>query len=548
MNNNNVIEYKEMCFDSNLNVFRNADNGDVINNPPLTVEEYQQWKNKQMMEGKNEKVFKKVQLVRLNLDEERIKDINTNNGFIISKRQNINKDVKSDEGIFSSKFGKTLSDANAYENRYKCKCGHLQGTINKGMTCEYCHTQVKFISDNFEYFGWICIKEPYAVIHPNLFKSLQAFIGGKELDRILSSNDNIDENGFIKEKDTNKNSPFIGLGMIEFREKFYEVMEFYKNKNIKKPQKLLYYQDIMENADKVFTHSIPVYTTQLRPFNIDGTKFNFEGNNEIYNNLAAQAAKVNKDILYIRTRTGAKKSSKAEKQLLYAMQKNINDIYSDLEKQLSGKKGYVRSLIGGRFNFCSKVIIVPNPELEIDEIKLPYAAMLEIFQQRIVNILSKTYIPSEAYKMWDSARNCFDRNIANLIESIIESEYVGVFFGRNPSLHSESIRQMRVVGLNYDYSCGVPLQILTGFGADFDGDTMYAMWINNKETLEVAMRIFNPRYAGQISRNDGLFNNNVALQSDTMIGLNSFAFLGRDYYSNEALDKIRLAKMSRKLK
>ena len=322
---------------------------------------------------------------------------------------------------------------------------------------------------------------------------------------------------------------------MEFKERILEILEFYKNK---RPAKIDYYNDIMENLDKLFFGSIPVYTTQLRPFSVDDNKFNFEGDNEIYNNLAAQASRVNKDVLFM------KRKSKPEKQILYAMQQNVNLIYVDMEKVIAQKKGYARTLIGGRFNFCSKVVIVPNPGLEIDQIKLPYASMIEIFQQRIINILCKTYSPAEAYKIWDSARNCLDRNIANLIESIIESEYVGVFFGRNPSICSESIRQMRVVGLNYDYSCSVPLQILSGFGADFDGDTMYAMWINNKEVLEMAKRIFNPRYAGQISRNDGLFNSNVSLQSDTMINMNSFAFLGRDNYSGDKLAKIRAAKES----
>ena len=472
---------------------------------------------------------------KLNLDKEKVKDLNTNNGFIISKRQNIKKDMKSDESIFSPKFGKTLHDANAYENRYKCKCGHLQGAIYSGMTCDYCKTQVKYVSDNFEYFGWICIKEPYKLIHPNLFKSLQSLIGAKELDNILNSNDNINENGFIVEQERSKSSPFAGIGVMEFKERILEILEFYKNK---RPAKIDYYNDIMKNLDKLFFGSIPVYTTQLRPFSVDDNKFNFEGDNEIYNNLAAQASRVNKDVLFM------KRKSKPEKQILYAMQQNVNLIYVDMEKVIAQKKGYARTLIGGRFNFCSKVVIVPNPGLEIDQIKLPYASMIEIFQQRIINILCKTYSPAEAYKIWDSARNCLDRNIANLIESIIESEYVGVFFGRNPSICSESIRQMRVVGLNYDYSCSVPLQILSGFGADFDGDTMYAMWINNKEVLEMAKRIFNPRYAGQISRNDGLFNSNVSLQSDTMINMNSFAFLGRDNYSGDKLAKIRAAKES----
>ena len=117
--------------------------------------------------------------------------------------------------------------------------------------------------------------------------------------------------------------------------------------------------------------------------------------------LASHASKVNKDKLFMR------RKNKPEKQILYAMQVNFNEIYAEMEKVLASKKGYTRSLIGGRFNFCSRVVIVPDPKLNIDEIGLPYASLIEIFQQRIVNILSKTYLPSEAYKIWDSARNQF---------------------------------------------------------------------------------------------------------------------------------------------
>lgn len=485
-----------------------------------------------------------VQLVRINLDEEKKNDLMTNNGFEITKRQNLRKDLKSDEGIFSSKFGRTLQDMNAFANRYKCKCGHYEGKLYSGLICEYCKTEVKYVSDNFEYFGWISIKEPYALIHPNLYKSLQCLIGTNELESIIGTDPKIDENGFRKEKQSQttekgkkkkKESPFIGIGMMEFKDRILEILEYYKNK---KPNKIEFYNDIMENMDKLFFSSIPVFTTQLRPFGVDGIKFTFEGVNATYNILASQALRINKDKLYIN------KNSKPAMQILYAMQMGVNDIYTAMEKLLSQKTGYVRTLVGGRFNFCTKVVIVPDPSLEIDEIRLPYMSMLEIFQQRIINILSKTYIPSEAYKIWDGARNEYNPNIATLINSIIDSEYVGVFFGRNPSICSESIRQMRVVGINNDYSCSVPLQILTGFNADFDGDTMYSMWINNKEFLDMAKRIFNPRYAGQISRNDGLFNNNVNLQSDTMISLNSFAFLGREYYSQEQIEAINRAKAS----
>ena len=473
-----------------------------------------------------------VSLERINLDEERERDINRNNGFIITKRQNIKKDLKSDDSIFSSKYGKTLQDVNSFENRYQCKCQHYQGSLYNGIICEYCHTPVKYVSDNFEYFGWICIKDPYVLIHPNMFKSLQALIGPKDLNLIIDCDEKIDEDGFPVEPEPTKDNPFVGLGILGLRDHIDEILEFYKNK---KPSKIDFYEDIKKDQDKLFTHSIPVYTTQLRPYSIDDNNFSFEGTNSTYNMLASHASKVNKDKLFMR------RKNKPEKQILYAMQVNFNEIYAEMEKVLASKKGYTRSLIGGRFNFCSRVVIVPDPKLNIDEIGLPYASLIEIFQQRIVNILSKTYLPSEAYKIWDSARNQFDPNIAHLIESILESEYVGVFFNRNPSIASESIRQMRVVKLNYDYACTVPLQILSGMNADFDGDTLNVTWIINKDLLHSAMRVFNPRYAGQISRNDGMFNSNVAHQTDTMICLNSFAFLGREAYNQNQLDKIRKA-------
>lgn len=475
-----------------------------------------------------------VSLERLNLDQEREKDIATGNGFIISKKQNIKKDLKSEDGIFSSRFGPTLHDNDPFIDRYKCKCGHLRGAVRNGLTCEYCKTKVKYVSDNFEFFGWIVIRQEYCLIHPNLFKSLKCLIGGKNLDLIINADEKIDEDGFPIKKEPTKDNPFIGLGILGFRDHIEEILEFYKNKN---PSKIEYYEDIMHDFDKLFTHSIPVYTTQLRPYSISDNTFNFEGNNSTYNMLAAQSVRVNKGHLYMRYK------DKPSKQILYAMQMNYNAIYADMEKQLSQKKGYVRTLIGGRFNFCTRVVIVPDPDLEIDEIRLPYASMVEIWQQRIINILCKTMLPSEAYKVWNNARDAeWDDNIANLIISIIESEYSGFWLNRNPSICSESIRQMRLVGINRDFSCSVPLPILAGLNADFDGDTLNVLWINNKMALEAAKHVFNPRYAGQISRNDGMFNGKVSHQTDTMICLNSFAFLGRDAYSQSEIEMIRAAK------
>lgn len=64
------------------------------------------------------------------------------------------------------------------------------------------------------------------------------------------------------------------------------------------------------------------------------------------------------------------------------------------------------------------------------------------------------------------------------------------------------------------------------------------MYIINQAFLEQAERVFNPRNAMYISRNDGMFNNDVNHCRDTLINANSLLYLSRDNYSPEQLEKI----------
>ena len=116
-------------------------------------------------------------LERIDFDEERIRDIVTGNGFIIGPPHEIKKDLKDPDGIFSSRYGQTLKDLNPYSDRYRCDCGHLTFKINNGAICPICGTECKYVDDNFEYFGWKVLKNPHFIIHPALYKSIEAFIG-----------------------------------------------------------------------------------------------------------------------------------------------------------------------------------------------------------------------------------------------------------------------------------------------------------------------------------------------------------------------------------
>ena len=53
-------------------------------------------------------------------------------------------------------------------------------------------------------------------------------------------------------KERGKNEPFYGIGMIEFKKRFVEILDYYVAISTNKASKMEYYNDIMNNLDKVF--------------------------------------------------------------------------------------------------------------------------------------------------------------------------------------------------------------------------------------------------------------------------------------------------------
>lgn len=111
-----------------------------------------------------------------------------------------------------------------------------------------------------------------------------------------------------------------------------------------------------------------------------------------------------------------------------------------------------------------------------------------------------------------------------------------------PTIEYGSVLAMRCVGINDNYTMSMPLQVLRGLAADFDGDTLNALYIPNKNFWESANEIFNPRNSMMISRNDGTFNNNVNIMRDMVINSNIMIGLSRKYYSQEELNAIEMVK------
>lgn len=498
-----------------------------------------------------------TKLERIDLDNEMTLDMEKGKGFFIKEPPPINKALSRTDSIYSERFMKTIQDPDAFSDRYSCHCGFTQGRNYKDMICPNCKTKVRFVGDDFEIFGYIVIKDEYHIIHPNMYRILESYFGKNNFEAMLEPEIELDENGiavtrneeFIRRKLMKKrngkkppkiDTTYAYIGMMEFYNKFDEILEYFHAK--KKNDKKEYYDDIIENRNLIFTHSIPVYTTGLRPFKVEGERFTFEGTNTLFNIMAKLAADINNDTFLMYKNVGYRNS------LLYRLQDQYNTLYKEIEKILSGKKGALRNLIGRRCGFTSRSIIVPDPKLRSDEVKLSFHTLLELFQQTIINILVRTYNIgyADAYMRFFYAQLVPDPRIKEILENLIKtSGGIPVLVNRNPTINYGSIMALRCVGISEgynNYTMAMPLRILAPFEADFDGDCLTIMHVPNKEFWETTMECFNPRNSMMISHNDGKFNSKLNVFKDTILNANAMINISRDNYSSEQLDKIKAVK------
>jgi hypothetical protein len=293
-----------------------------------------------------------TELVRLDMDARRRDNIRKGKGFIISASKGIKKDIKNQDGIYSSRYGSnSISDVDSFNGRYRCRCGMKRGSINHGELCTTCNTRVRFVDDDVSIKGYLVLKDPYWIIHPNLYRSLEGFIGAVRLNRIIEPEVNIDMNGAVitNAVPKKKDEPFRGIGIIEFHNRFEEIMNFYLARY---PNKKNFYDDIMQHKDLVFTHTISVYSSLLRPSRLDNGSLRYEDCNEQFQMLARLVYQVNNDKLHMNTKI------KEKYQLLYDIQVQLNTIYFKLKEILSRKKGEFRSAIGGKQYICHLIIVI----------------------------------------------------------------------------------------------------------------------------------------------------------------------------------------------
>ena len=152
-------------------------------------------------------------------------------------------------------------------------------------------------------------------------------------------------------------------------------------------------------------------------------------------------------------------------QITYGSTYKKNEIKSLLQS-LSGKEGILRRYsLGKRVDYSARSVIVPNPNLLLDQIGLPVKMALTLYKPFIIRKLRKriTFTIEEAEQLFCRE----DPIVFQLLNEVIQGH--PVLANRAPSLHRLSIQGF-YPQLTLGNSIELHPLITTAFNADFDGD------------------------------------------------------------------------------
>ena len=130
-----------------------------------------------------------------------------------------------------------------------------------------------------------------------------------------------------------------------------------------------------------------------------------------------------------------------------------------------------------RDNFTARSVIVPGPELRIDEVALSYPCLCGLLEQQIINILHKSYSMkyNDAYKLLHESTHKENPIIRQIIEGIIKSHDRGIplLINRNPTINYGGILCMYCSKISDGFTMSISLPILEGLAADFDSTSVH---------------------------------------------------------------------------
>ena len=463
---------------------------------------------------------KKVKFSRMNWDAEFYSDLQTGRGFIITEPSEITVEGVKKKALYGAQsplYGTSYEDEQAFIERYRCECGAFKSRQFEGETCPICGTKVECRDSDINVTGWISLGD-YKIISPYYYNLFLSALGKSDFPEIIQCRRKVGIDGIIENvvSDSNSSTPYAGVGIDGFYEKYEEILEFFKNGSRKKKAKDI---DLLLKQKKcAFISHIPIASTMLRPQSITSDTYYFNTIDKVVNTIFSLSNKLKslEDVEVPR--------------VLYRLQTKVNMMWETYFDLLKSKDGWIRGeMLGGRLNYTSRNVIVPDPSLKDNEIDISYNTFLRLFEYKIIYYLMKidNLSLSDAYDTWRKG-TVFNERLYNIMKQIVANEDTRCIINRNPTLNYYSMLLMKIRNIEKDgnsYSMSIPLSVLPGLNADFDGDILNIIGIMD-DSMAYMFRKFDPIKRMIISRDTGELNRLFTIDKGQRIDLFYFSTIG----------------------
>jgi len=352
---------------------------------------------------------------------------------------------------------------------YTCQCGTYYGVSKSGGKCDMCGVDI--INSDSRRKRFAKINLPLSVVNP-LFYDLIVDLGGKTIKKAIDDlmrNDQsvlyLDEGGF---------AVTIAPDQIPADAQKWERIEAIKvliegvareqaNEGIDE------WEFVLQNIDNLIINTIIVLPPDLRPTSKSSgeTKQLMDKINRYYVQILNKKEIMRETVIDVQR----------DKALYYTyfkqLQKDVSELYTRILEKMAKKEGLIRgNILGKRIDFSGRAVITPDPTLSLDECKLPYLMVLEIFKlpiaKRIIQ-LGKFKLLNEAI---DFVADCIESHSSVLLkvcEEVTQDEYC--ILNRQPSLHKLGMLGFKIK-ITLDSVIKIHPLACPPFNADFDGDQM----------------------------------------------------------------------------
>jgi DNA-directed RNA polymerase subunit beta' len=352
---------------------------------------------------------------------------------------------------------------------YTCQCGKYHGVSKSGGKCDDCGVDIINSDARRKTFAKIII--PIQVVNP-LFYDLLIDLGGKNLKRAIDNLMKNDQSVLYMDRDelvvtvAPDNVP-KGVQTWDRAEAIQVLVEGIANDMI--AEGIDEWQLIIDNIDSLLIDKIIVLPPDLRPTSKSSgeTKQLMDKINRYYVQILTKKEAMRDTVINIHR----------DKALYYTyfkqLQKDVNELYTRILEKMAKKEGLIRgNILGKRIDFSGRAVITPDPTLSLEECKLPYLMILELFKLPI----AKRIIQLGKFKLLNKAIDFVDQCIDNqspillkVCKEVTNDEYC--ILNRQPSLHKLGMLAFKIK-ITLDQVIKIHPLSCPPFNADFDGDQM----------------------------------------------------------------------------